>query len=188
MRLARLLTVVLVAGSAAAQTADLNVISQVEVREVSGSVVVTVSGSRPPSFTTFSMMDPPRFVVDLSESTFRGVPEETGGAGNVRLVRSLSFGAGPSAVARVTLVFASEVEPPDVQAQGASLVVRVSQPPGAPPAVGPAAPPPAPPAPPRPPPAGAGGGRGPGGGGRGGPRRGGFVTSGGNAPRPNHWR
>ena len=60
----------------AAQAQDLNVISGVEVRDEGNTVLVTVKGSKPPNFTTFSMADPARFVIDLSEARFQGVPED----------------------------------------------------------------------------------------------------------------
>jgi len=144
MRLAALLTAILLAGGAAAQAPASNVVSSVEVREAGGAVTIAIQGSRPPSFTTFSMMDPPRFVVDVSEAVFQGVPEEMRGRGNVKAVRNLSFGSGPTAVARVTVVFDGEVEPPDVRSEGTALVVRVAQPPAAPAAVARAETPPTP--------------------------------------------
>ncbi|HZY03343.1 MAG TPA: AMIN domain-containing protein, partial [Anaeromyxobacteraceae bacterium] len=70
---------VLAAGSARVQAVELNTISKVEVRDAGGEVMVTIKGSKPPNFTTFSMMDPPRFVIDISESAFRNVPQDITG-------------------------------------------------------------------------------------------------------------
>jgi colicin import membrane protein len=120
----------LLAGAARAQ--DLNVISAVEVKDEGGSVVVLVKGTKPPNFTTFSMADPPRFVIDLSESKFQGVAESiTVDDGVVSVVKNLSYGAGATSIARVMVAFVAEVEPPDVQTVGNDLVVRVAKPGGA---------------------------------------------------------
>jgi hypothetical protein len=116
----------------AAQAQDLNVITGVEVKDDGGSVLVTVKGSKPPNFTTFSMADPARFVIDLSEAKFQGVPEDMRvDDGVIRVVKNLSYGSGASAIARVMLAFTSDVEPPDVQTVGTSLQVRVLKPGGA---------------------------------------------------------
>jgi len=124
MRLVSFLATALLAGRALAQSGAANVVTEVAVREEGGAVVVSIQGTKPPSFTTFSMMDPPRFVVDISDTSFRNVPAETSGAGVVQAVKCLAFGAGASAVGRVTVVFAREVEPPDVQVVGERLLVR----------------------------------------------------------------
>ena len=87
----------LLAGAAQAQ--DLNVITGVEVKDSGGSVVVTVKGSKPPNFTTFSMADPARFVIDLSEARFQGVPEDMRvDDGVIRVVKNLAYGSGASAM------------------------------------------------------------------------------------------
>ena len=70
---ARLLPLLAVAVAAPAWAAELNVITSVEVKDTGPEVVLSVKGSRKPSFTTFSMADPPRFVIDFSESKFQGV-------------------------------------------------------------------------------------------------------------------
>lgn len=120
----------LLAGAAEAQ--DLNVITGVEVKDEGGSVLVTVKGSKPPNFTTFSMADPARFVIDLSESKFQGVPEDMRiDDGVIRVVKNLAYGSGATAIARVMLAFTADVEPPDVQTEGTSLLVRVAKPGGA---------------------------------------------------------
>ena len=142
MRLVTLVSAVLLAGQVEAQPAPPNTLSSVGVREESGAVVVSIQGSKPPNFTTFWMMDPPRFVIDLADANLQSVPGEIAGAGVVQLVKCLAFGSGTSAVARVTLVLSREVELPDVQVQGNNLAVRVLQPADL--AVAEASPPPAP--------------------------------------------
>ena len=115
----------------AAQAQDLNVISSVEVKDEGNTVLVTVKGSKPPNFTTFSMADPARFVIDLAEARFQGVPEDLRvDDGVVRVVKNLAYGSGATAIARVMLAFTVDVEPPDVQANGSSLLVRVVKPGG----------------------------------------------------------
>jgi len=130
MRMFALVSVALVLGPAATFAADPNVVTSVEVTERGSSVDVTVRGSKPPSFTTFSLVDPPRFVIDLSEATFDGVKRKVGGVGAVKEVNAIAFGEGVHATARLTVTFLGDVEPPDVQAAGNVLVVRVGPRPG----------------------------------------------------------
>jgi hypothetical protein len=119
---------------------DLNVIRAVDVKDEGGTIVLTVQGSRPPNFTTFSMADPPRFVIDLSESRFQGVPEDlVVQDGIVNVVKSLSYGSDATSIARVMVAFLVDVDPPDVQAVGNALVVRVTKPAGVGVAAAPAA-------------------------------------------------
>jgi hypothetical protein len=117
------------ASAAGAQTVELNVISKVQVQDAGNEVVVSIKGSKPPNFTTFSMMDPPRFVIDVSESTFQNVPEDiTGGGGLIQVVKNLSYGSEATSIARVMIAFTREVDPPDVQTAGSELVVRIAKP------------------------------------------------------------
>jgi hypothetical protein len=124
------------------QSVEMNAISKVEIQESGGTTVVSVTGSRPPNFTTFPMMDPPRFVIDFSEARLKGVSEEVSGAGMVQRATCLSYGSDASAIVRVMLTFKDEADPPDVQTVGNTLVVKVNQP-GAPLVAQAAAPPPA---------------------------------------------
>ena len=128
---ARLLPLLAVACAAPAWAAELNVISSIEIKDTGPEVVLSVNGSRKPSFTTFAMADPPRFVIDFSEAKFQGVPEETAGSGIVKQVKALSYGSGASAIARVMIAFTAEVDPPAVEDSGNTLVVRVAKPGGA---------------------------------------------------------
>jgi hypothetical protein len=115
-----------VAGTAFGQ--DLNLISAVDVEDAGGTVVLSVRGTKPPNFTTFSMADPPRFVIDLSEARFKGVAEEMAvRGGTIRLVRNLSYGSDAASIARIMIAFEADVEPPEVQTQGATLVVRIAK-------------------------------------------------------------
>ena len=121
------------AGGARVQAADLNVITGVEVKDQGATVVIEVKGSKPPNFTTFSMADPPRFVIDLSEAKFQGVPEDMPvNDATILIVKNLSYGSDATSIARVMVAFVADVDPPDVQAAGNTLVVRVTKPAGAP--------------------------------------------------------
>ncbi len=122
----------LLAAAAPAWAAELNAITSVEVKDAGNEVVISVKGSRKTAFTTFSMADPPRFVIDFSESKFQGVPEEAPGPGGVvEHVKALSYGTGPSAIARVMVEFSAEVDPPAVEESADGLLVRVPKPSGA---------------------------------------------------------
>ena len=102
------------AGIARAQGANLNVVTSVEVADEGATVVLSVKGSKPPNFTTFSMADPPRFVIDLSEAKFQGVPEDMKVEdGTILLVKNLSYGSDATSIARVMMAFVNDVEPPD---------------------------------------------------------------------------
>jgi hypothetical protein len=129
---ARLLPLLAAAVAAPAWAAELNIITAVEVKDTGSEVVLSVKGTRKPSFTTFPMADPPRFVIDFSESKFQGVPEETAGAGGViQTVKALSYGTDANSIARVMIAFAVDVDPPAVEDAGGTLVVRVPKPGGA---------------------------------------------------------
>ncbi|NTX03992.1 AMIN domain-containing protein [Myxococcus sp. CA040A] len=117
-----LLGVVLVPFWALAQApANLNTITGVQVN----GGTVTITGSKKANFTTFTMTDPPRLVIDIAEAVFSGVPEETQvGNGTVTGIRTASYGSDDSAIARVLIGFEREVET-DIQATDTQLVVKV---------------------------------------------------------------
>ena len=117
------LALVLLAG-AIARAADpqVNTIKKVSVK----GGTVEIIGTQKPSFTTFPMSDPPRFVIDISEAVFSGVPEDVTVPGNGRItaIKTASYGNDASAIARVVIGFDRDAEP-DVQATGNTLVVKV---------------------------------------------------------------
>jgi chemotaxis protein histidine kinase CheA len=118
-----LLGVVLVPVVALAQApaADLNTITGVQVT----GGTVTIAGTKKPNFTTFTMTDPPRLVIDISEAVFSNVPEEMAvGNGTVTGIRTASYGSDASAIARVLIGYEKEVET-DIQASGNQLVIKV---------------------------------------------------------------
>ncbi len=118
-----------------------NAISKVSVGERGDRVVVSIAGSAAPSFTTFALEAPPRFVVDLADATLKGVPARRDLSGTVVEVQALELKERVP-VARIILTFAVEVEPPELVAVGNVLEVRVPRLPAE--ALAAAEPPPAP--------------------------------------------
>ena len=119
-----LLGVVLVPFVALAQApaGNLNTITAVQVN----GGTVTITGTQKANFTTFTMTDPPRLVIDISEATFSGVPEEISvSSTTVTGIRTASYGSESSSIARVLIGYDREVET-DIQAQGSNLIVRVA--------------------------------------------------------------
>jgi len=93
--------------SSAVRAAEVNVVSKVEVR----GRAVEILASRKPNFTTFTMTDPPRLVVDISEAVFAQVPEEMRVQnGTIRTIKTAGYGSGASAIARVIIGFEHNVE------------------------------------------------------------------------------
>jgi hypothetical protein len=126
------LALLLVTGAAQAQV-KINEITSVQVKDEGTTVSIVIQGTRPPNFTTFSMADPPRFVIDLSESRFQGVPPDIEvGDGFVNVIKNLSYGSDVTSIARVMIAFAVEVDPPETpETEGNTLVVRFQKPAGA---------------------------------------------------------
>ncbi len=117
---------------------DLNTINRVEVK----GGTVEIHGTRKANFTTFSMSDPPRLVIDISEAVFSGVPEEIQvGNGTITAIKTASYGSQAAAIARVLIGFEREVETDLTTAQGKLVVKVLGQ---APPPVAEAPPPPPP--------------------------------------------
>ena len=123
----------LAVGVARAGGPDLNVVSKVEVQNKGGAIVIAIEGSRPPSFTTFSMMDPPRFVVDISGSAFKGVPEDVKVEdGTIQVLKNISYGGGDAtSMARVMIAFSRDIDPPELETAGTTLFVKIPKPPAA---------------------------------------------------------
>jgi len=107
---------------------DANTITKVEIR---GSTVEII-GTRKPSFTSFTMTEPARLVIDISEAVFSGVPEQIPGGGTVSWIKTASYGSDASAIARVLIGFSKEVET-DLASAGNKLVIKILD--GAPAAV-----------------------------------------------------
>jgi len=100
---------------------ELNAITSVKVN---GSTV-EITGSQKPNFTTFTMTDPPRLVIDISEAVLKGVPEEMRvNAGLITGLRAANYGSDSSAIARVLIGYDRDVET-DIQVNGNVLAVKV---------------------------------------------------------------
>jgi hypothetical protein len=118
---ARALLALCLATEALAQDrVQLNTITRIEVK----GATVEITGSRRASFTTFSMADPPRLVIDISEGVFQGVPRELPGAGQVTGIRTAAYGSESAAIARVVIGFQQELET-DIVASGQVLIVKL---------------------------------------------------------------
>jgi colicin import membrane protein len=129
----------------AAQASAANTVTQVQVRDGR----VEISATAPPNFTTFTMTNPPRLVVHISECVLQGVPAEIKvNDRGITSIKTQGYGSGASAIARVLIGFRKETET-NISTSGTAIVVT---PIGAT-AVAAATPPPAAPsAPPAPPP------------------------------------
>ncbi|WP_225413040.1 AMIN domain-containing protein [Stigmatella hybrida] len=105
----------------AQEKAALNAITRVTV---SGGVV-EIAGSQKPNFTTFTMTDPPRLVIDISGAVLSGVPEEIPArGGGVTGLRTANYGSEATSVARVLIGYERDVET-DIQVSGNVLSVKV---------------------------------------------------------------
>jgi colicin import membrane protein len=111
----------------AQEAAGPNVISQVKVK----GHTVEITGSAQASFNTFTLAEPTRLVIDISEAVFSGVPAEVPveGGGVVAGVQTLSDSEEGTPIARVVIGFSQEVET-DIEARGTLLVVSVAEPGG----------------------------------------------------------
>jgi len=102
---------------------------KVELNRITGVRVnggaVEITGSKKPNFTTFTMTDPPRLVIDISEAVLAQVPAELPAAnGLITGLRTANYGSEGSAIARVLIGYERDVET-DIQVSGNVLVVRV---------------------------------------------------------------
>ncbi|MBN1210054.1 MAG: AMIN domain-containing protein [Myxococcaceae bacterium] len=105
----------------AQEKVELNTITSVKVN---GSTV-EISGSKKPNFTTFTMTDPPRLVIDISEAVLKGVPEEMRvGNGLITGLRSANYGAEGAAIARILIGYERDVEA-DILVSDNVLTVKV---------------------------------------------------------------
>ncbi|SET48501.1 AMIN domain-containing protein [Stigmatella erecta] len=105
----------------AQEKAALNAITRVAVN----GGVVEIAGSQKPNFTTFTMTDPPRLVIDISGAVLSGVPEEIPArGGGVTGLRTANYGSEATSVARVLIGYERDVET-DIQVSGNVLTVKV---------------------------------------------------------------
>jgi chemotaxis protein histidine kinase CheA len=105
---------------------QLNAITRVEVK----GNTVEITGSKKPSFTTFTLSDPPRLVIDVSEAVFVDVPKEQKiGAAGITGIKTTTFGSESAAIARILIGFEQEVEA-DIATDGTTLIVKLPPDPG----------------------------------------------------------
>ncbi|HZN94935.1 MAG TPA: AMIN domain-containing protein, partial [Myxococcales bacterium] len=120
-RLVAVASAMLAAAASAQDKLELNTITKVQV----SSGTITIVGSKKPNFTTFTMTDPARLVIDISEAVFSGVADEQQvGNGVVTAIKTASYGSDASAIARVLIGFEKEYET-DIQSANTTLVVKV---------------------------------------------------------------
>jgi colicin import membrane protein len=92
--------------------------------KVNGSTV-EITSTQKPNFTTFTMTDPPRLVIDISEAILKGVPEELKGTGPITGLRTANYGTDASAIARVLIGYEKDVETDIQVSENNVLVVKV---------------------------------------------------------------
>ncbi len=102
------------------QSKDLNTITSVEIH----GGRIEIIGTKQPSFTSFTMTDPARLVIDIAEAVFSGVPDQIAGSGSVSWIKTASYGSDSSAIARVLIGFSQDVET-DVASPGNKLVIKI---------------------------------------------------------------
>src|SRR5262245_7587459 len=105
-----------------ASAAELNTLSDIQVKPTGSGAQVVVTGSRAPTFTVFRLSAPDRLVVDLSGADASGVKGHHDGTGPVAGIVASQFSDERASVGRVT-VSLSEASAYDVRADGARVVI-----------------------------------------------------------------
>jgi type IV pilus assembly protein PilQ len=106
---------------------DVNAVRSVRIEPGSGRASVVIAGSRPPTFTVFKLMDPPRLVIDLAGADISAAAAPADGSGPVLGVTASQFANDKLSVGRVTVAMA-EGAGYDVKAHGNDVVVSVMLP------------------------------------------------------------
>jgi type IV pilus assembly protein PilQ len=120
------LTVALGAGGAAAGADGSNQIREVKVGQKGGQTQITVKGSKRPTYTAFKLGTPQRLVVDLADSTLKGVPAVLAASTDiVDGVAVSQFTSGGVAVSRVMVGFRKDAGY-RVSVSGNDLVITLS--------------------------------------------------------------
>lgn len=115
-------TIALAGGGASA--AELNTLSDIQVKSTGTGAQVVVTGTRAPTFTVFRLSAPDRLVVDLSGADASGVKGHHDGQGPVVGVVASQFSDERASVGRV-IVSLSEASGYDVRADGSRVVISV---------------------------------------------------------------
>jgi type IV pilus assembly protein PilQ len=115
-------TIALAGGRASA--AELNALSNIEVRPTANGAQVVVTGSRSPTFTVFRLGTPDRLVVDLSGADATRVKGHHAGQGPVVGVVASQFSDERASVGRV-IVSLSGASSYDVRTDGSRVVISI---------------------------------------------------------------
>ena len=100
---------------------NLNAITRIEVK----GNTIEITGSKRPNFTTFTLPDPPRLVIDISEASFQGVPPELKiGDGTVTAIKTATYHSDAAVIARVLIGFEKDLET-DIVTSGNALIVKL---------------------------------------------------------------
>ena len=85
---------------------------------------VSISASAPPNFTTFTMSNPPRLVIDVAEASVKGVPTDINvGQNDIVAIKAMNYGTGNAAVARIMITYTKGIDT-DILTNGSNIVVR----------------------------------------------------------------
>ena len=100
----------------------INTITRIEVK----GGTIEIVGTQKPNFTSFTMSDPPRLVIDITEAVLgKGIEEEKQvGNGTVTAVKTASYGSDVSSIARVLVGFGKEPQT-EIQTVDTTLRIRV---------------------------------------------------------------
>src|SRR5688572_28256436 len=99
----------LVPSSAAGEKDNLSQLTQVVMKAATDDVVVTISGSKAPDFTSFTMSEPFRVVVDWAGSRLSGVADEKRfERGLIRKITTKQYDSEAEKISRVTIELARE--------------------------------------------------------------------------------
>jgi colicin import membrane protein len=116
------LTVALPASSAGEK--DLSELTQVSMKAAKDDVVVMLSGSKAPDFTSFTMTDPFRVVIDWAGSRLQGVTEEKRfERGLIRRITTKQYDSEAEKISRVTVELSRETSY-HVEADGKRVMVH----------------------------------------------------------------
>jgi colicin import membrane protein len=84
---------------------------------------VEIDTSSPPNFTTFTMTNPPRLVVDVADCTFEGdTGEVTVNKYGITTIKTQAYGSGSSAIARVLIGFKKDTDT-NISTAGSAIII-----------------------------------------------------------------
>ncbi len=107
---------------------DVNVVTEILVEASDDETVVRIEGSKAPSFTQFTLDNPPRLIIDMP-STMADVPDRFGGGGWVESIALESFSVQDAPLLRITVRLV-EKRTYQIRADNHDLVVSLGEPSG----------------------------------------------------------